>query len=100
MRLEGGLLVGKFRKSPILSAYFANNSSIDSETAAKSIRSLNIFYNTLSYTLTSESPKMDIVSLCASIGGHLGLFMGISVFSLGEILQVIIEYALMSKKYN
>ena len=66
-------------------------SGIDLKSAKESIVKLNIYYETLSYKLSNESPQMDIVSLMADIGGTLGLFMGVSVFSLCEIVVVLIE---------
>jgi hypothetical protein len=63
----------------------------DSFTAKNSFVKVNVFYDSLSYKKTWESPKMDIVSLLASIGGNLGLFLGISFFSLCELIEVIIE---------
>ena len=41
---------------------------ITANAAANSFISLSIFYDTLGYTLITESPKMDIVSLVANIG--------------------------------
>ena len=73
---------------------------IDPESAAKSVVKVNIFYESMSYELSRESPKMDIVSLLASIGGNLGLFLGVSVFSLCEIIEVVIEIYFASKKKN
>ena len=52
---------------------------------------VNIFYDSLSYTESIESPRMDFVSLLASIGGNLSLFLGVSFFSLFEIVQVTFE---------
>ena len=34
---------------------------------------------------------MDLISLLAAIGGHMGLFLGISVLSLFELVEVLIE---------
>jgi len=34
---------------------------------------------------------MDIISLIANIGGNLGLFMGVCLFSIGEIAIALIE---------
>jgi hypothetical protein len=70
----------------------------DPESAAKSVVKVNIFYESMSYELSSESPKMDIVSLLASVGGNLGLFLGVSVFSLCEIIEVVIEIYFVNKK--
>jgi hypothetical protein len=67
------------------------NTPIDAETARKSVAQIYIFYYSLSYTLSNEMPKMDIVSLLASIGGNLSLFMGVSFFSICEIITTLFE---------
>jgi hypothetical protein len=59
--------------------------------ARESFVSINIYYDSISYTLSTESIQMDFVSLIAAIGGNLGLFLGVSAFSLCEIIQVMIE---------
>ena len=67
------------------------NRTIDAATAEKSVVKVNVYYSSLGYTEITESPQMDIVSLLADIGGNLGLFLGVSAFSLAEILVVLIE---------
>jgi len=67
------------------------NRTIDATTAKESIVNVNIFYDSLSYTLNTESPQMDAVSLLGSIGGNLGLFLVVSFFSISEIIEVILE---------
>ena len=67
------------------------NRTIDKTTAKDSFVLVKVFYDSLSLTLTTEAPQMDIVSLFASIGGNLGLFLGVSLFSLWEIIEVAIE---------
>jgi hypothetical protein len=73
---------------------------LDLVAVEKSIVNVKIFYDSLSYTKTTESPQMDVVSLVASVGGNLGLFLGVSVFSLCEIVEVLIEMYSLSKKLN
>ena len=51
--------------------------------------SLKIFYDSWSFTKIEEIPKTDIVDLIANIGGTLVLFMGISILSFGEIIELI-----------
>ena len=75
---------------PYLTSDFISN-EINAETARKSFISLNIFYETLSYDISSESPQLSLITLFANIGGYLGLFLGVSVFSLIETIQVFIE---------
>jgi len=43
---------------------------------------------------------MDIASLVATVGGNLGLFLGVSVFRLCEIVEVLIEMYSLTKKLN
>ena len=76
------------------------NRTIDAEVARESIVSVIVFYESLSYTLTTEIPQVDIVSLLGSIGGNLSLFLGVSFFSLCEIFEVAIEmfYALKNRE--
>ena len=73
-----------------LSADFSNT-KVDLEIAKQSFVSLNIFYKELSYATSSESPQYNWVSLFANISSYLGFFFGISLFSLFEIIQVLIE---------
>jgi len=76
-------------KPNLTSDFFSNE--INAETARESFISLNIFYETLSYDISSESPQLALITLFANVGGYLGLFLGVSVFSLFEIIQVFIE---------
>jgi hypothetical protein len=74
-----------------LSRDFQITAEIDPETARRSYVWFNIFYKSLTYELTSESPQLTFVTLIANIGGYLGLFMGVSVFSIFEPVQILIE---------
>ncbi len=73
-----------------LSDDFLSN-QIDAETAKKSFVQLNIFYKSLSYEVSTESPQMSSITLISNIASNLGLFLGVSVFSLFELVQVLIE---------
>ena len=72
----------------------------DESVILQSFVKLNIFYETLSYTNSEESPQWDIVSLVASIGGNLGLFTGLCMFSLGELLIALIELILYKNSFK
>jgi hypothetical protein len=85
-QLNGDQYVDTIKNNSNLASDFINR-TIDSTQAEKSFIGLNIFYDSLSYTLTTESPQMDWVTLLGSIGGNLGLFLGVSVFSLCEMLR-------------
>ncbi len=65
--------------------------NLTAEKARKSFTIINAYYDSLTYTQMTESPQMDIIALLASIGGNLGLFLGVSVFSLCELIVVFME---------
>jgi hypothetical protein len=71
---------------------------IDAETVKKSFVLLNVFYKSLSYELSTETPQLNLITLFANMGGYLGLFLGVSAFSLFEPVQILIEIIYM--KYN
>ena len=75
-----------------------NVKNVDSNTARQSITYLNIFYDSLSYKLSYESPQMSVVSLLASIGGNLSLFLGVSVFSVYELIEAFIEIYFLKRE--
>jgi hypothetical protein len=91
--------VDRIKNNPNLAEDFINR-TIDAQTTKDSLIVLNIFYESLSYTLTNETPQMDAVYLLGSIGGNLCLFLGISVFSICEIIEVVIEIILFLRKKN
>ena len=74
--------------------------SLNEETIESSIVSVKIFYDSLTYLETIESPQMSIVSLLASVGGSLSLFLGVSFLSLCEIVEVILEIYFTLKIFN
>ena len=62
------------------------------EVTKKSISRIFIFYDTLSYVMSVETATSgSVLDLIANVGGILGLFLGVSVLSLFETFEVIIE---------
>lgn len=57
------------------------------EKVKKTVLSIHIYYRDLSYTDISQIPKSTMADLLASLGGNLGLFMGISVCTLVEFCE-------------
>ena len=100
--ISSSMLVGDYWKQkilekPNLKMDFVNR-SIDSESSRNSFVYMYIFYDSLSYTMTSEKEdSTSIISLAASIGGILSLFLGISVLSLFEIVEAFIQFYISSK---
>ena len=98
-RLIGDLYAKYIQENKNLSADFGGK-TVDANLAKESIVSLNIFYDSLSYTLSTESAKLDVVSMLASIGGNLGLFLGISMFSVCELVDILFEMCILRKKIS
>jgi hypothetical protein len=82
-----------------LSSLFIST-DINPEIALESFVSLNIYYDSLSYMLTTEAPQMDWISLLGNIGGNLGLLLGVSFFSLCELVEVMIEIYFIKSRRN
>ena len=61
---------------------------------------LNVYFPQLKYTEVTETPKVGVISLISNIGGTLGLFLGISLLSFVEIVEIFFEivFILFTKK--
>ena len=53
---------------------------------------INIFYQEMTYTSISESPALLIEDLIAFIGGNLGLFLGMSLLSVIEFIDMFVQF--------
>jgi hypothetical protein len=86
-----GILFEALVKSrPVYLADF-NTTLVNEATTSNKFVELNLYYDTLSYTTSSDTPSMDIMAFLGNIGGTLGLFLGVSVLCLFELIHVIIE---------
>jgi hypothetical protein len=79
-------------------------SDINYSILKNNIARVSIYYETSVYQYVSEFPSMDGTALLGNLGGTLGLFLGMSVISILEITEVLIEgaiyyYAAVVKKY-
>lgn len=50
---------------------------------------LNINYQTMTTTIVEETPAMTFETLLGSLGGQLGLFLGMSFLSFMEIFEIV-----------
>ena len=57
-------------------------------------------YDNLYYTSIDDSPAITANSLFGTIGGQLGLFVGLSVLSFVEFIELFIKLALIFIKYR
>jgi hypothetical protein len=77
-------------------AYFKSNKisidpSYEKSNYFENVFTVRIYYDQTSYTRITEIPKTELIDLIASIGGNLGLFIGISFLSFAELFELIIE---------
>jgi hypothetical protein len=56
-----------------------------------SLLAINIYYDELQYTVIDEQRKYEWIDLLASIGGSLGLFLGSSILSFMEVIEIFIR---------
>jgi acid-sensing ion channel 5 len=59
---------------------------------------LKIFYQDLNYVQVTASKKILISDLLANIGGSIGLFLGVSILSFIEILEIVFEICINKLK--
>ena len=95
--LNGYNYISTIKNNSNLALDFINR-TLDATNAANSIVWMNIYYDSLTYTLSEESPQWNAVSLLGSIGGNLGLFLGVSFFSISEIIEVSLEILFSLRK--
>lgn len=74
-------------------AFQINRSSrLDSlDLARASLVKLFVYFDDIKFTQITEAPSITFVDLIANIGGTLGLFIGISLLSFVEIIELVLE---------
>jgi hypothetical protein len=78
----------KFSSNPTFD--LLNENITDSPMISSRIK-LNIFYETFSYDVITETPSYSLFLLFSNIGGALSLFLGLSMLSFFEIINSFIE---------
>ena len=73
-------------KTNFLSAF--DNRTLSDEAIYAGLSKVNVFFNSLSYTQMEDTASLDGVALLGSIGGFAGLFLGMSLLSLVEVMSV------------
>ncbi len=66
------------------------------ENLTKTYYSLNVYYEELKYTLITEKPRIELYGLASSIGGTFSLFLGLSVGSFLEFVDILTELIVIS----
>lgn len=55
----------------------------------KTVLMINVFYEQMFYYETTEEPRLTLELLIATIGGHFGLFLGVTILSFVELVEII-----------
>ncbi|XP_060068783.1 amiloride-sensitive sodium channel subunit alpha-like [Ylistrum balloti] len=71
--------------------YKENPNNFSASSVVDNFLAVNIFFEDVNYEVITESAKYDEFEVLASVGGTLGLFVGASVLSFVEIIQVMLE---------
>lgn len=68
----------------------------------ESISEINIYYNSYPLTFISQTPEYSITDLIANVGGTSGLFLGASLITPLELIEIIYKLTgtLFIKIYN
>ena len=51
---------------------------------------MNIYFGSMSFVEYKEYPSISVYGLISSVGGHLGLFLGMSLLSFTELIELVI----------
>ena len=87
------------RKNPILIERYSNDTDFQ-DLLTSSVVKFSIYYDNHNYMIVNEEPKLKWDELLGHIGGHLHLFMGMSILAFVEIFELIIACSifLINKK--
>ncbi len=55
----------------------------------KNLVSFNVYYSDLSYTFMVDTPQDNWFTFIANVGGLMGAFIGVSIMSFAEIIELI-----------
>jgi len=79
----------EFYKTTINDKIYGAN--ITYELYKENFLSLNMFLSSNKYTQIMEIPKISVIDLISSLGGSIGIFLGLSIFSLIEVLELFFQ---------
>jgi hypothetical protein len=86
-------------ESPVYSSDFTTT-PVTEATASNKFLQLFVYYESLSFTSSEDSPSMDIVAFLGNVGGTLGLFLGVSALSLCELIHLIVESCILLSTHS
>ncbi|XP_078610802.1 epithelial sodium channel subunit gamma-like [Branchiostoma floridae x Branchiostoma japonicum] len=73
----------------------------NTDSFKRNLLKLNIYYEALNYEQISESPGYEEESLLGDLGGQLGLWVGMSLLSAMEVVEIFADlFAIIFKKFS
>ena len=67
----------------------------------KDFSKINVYVSNTDVFLTTEEPAMTVTDLISDIGGQLGVWIGVSVLTIAEVLEILITIVIAcSRKRN
>ncbi|XP_071109614.1 uncharacterized protein [Haliotis cracherodii] len=72
---------------------FHASSHVDSAFVRDNFLKVNVFYRELSYEKITQQVAYDIFALLCDVGGSMGLFIGASVMTIFEILDLLVYHS-------
>ena len=61
----------------------------DASFTNDNILELNIFYEDLNQQVVAEEPKIQLWNMLSTIGGSMGLYVGVSVITIVEVVELV-----------
>lgn len=80
------------KNNPVLESFFGyNQTAITYDQLRRRVVSFTVFYTQLNYNRFTQLQKTALIDLVSSVGGTLGLFLGMSFLSFIEIVDLVIR---------
>ena len=76
-------------KDAHLESLFANHTDFKTGYSTNLVN-IVVYYDTLAYTRVTESPAISEVTLMSNIGGQIGLFLGMSLLGIVELIETTV----------
>lgn len=80
--------MNKLQSNPVVRKYFNRSKPPSDEDYKQNVLAVRIYFNDLSYTSVIETEKINFIDLAANYGGQLGLFLGVSIMTFVEIIEL------------
>ncbi|XP_046551051.1 amiloride-sensitive sodium channel subunit beta-2-like [Haliotis rubra] len=81
----------KQKRCKVISAADCAKLNIPPTDLSLNFAKLNIFYEDLNYEVMKEEPDYELTQFVSDVGGTLGLWVGLSVLSIFELVQLLLE---------